>query len=137
MKFIIYIKNNLISVSPDINYYNDVYIYTDDMYEWLKKYKKLTIKEHEYLNYGCKYIYTLKLNKNNIDLMQYNISKKCVSNVINYIQYIYDLTPSEYESLTGETLYKISALSIISYKLIIQIGKSMVRKINETRYKNK
>ena len=69
--------------------------------------------------------------------MQYNISKKCVSNVINYIQYIYDLTPSEYESLTGETLYKISALSIISYKLIIQIGKSMVRKINETRYKNK
>ena len=128
MKFI-YIKNNLVSVSPDINYYNNVDIYINDMYDWLLKYKKLTLREYLYFKGGCRYIYNLKLNKNNIDLMQYNISKNCASKVIKYIKYINSLTPSEYENLTGETVYNINASNVISYNLIIQIGKSLYKSI--------
>ena len=127
MKFI-YIKNNLVSVSPDINYYNDVDIYITDMYDWLLKYKKLTPREYLYFKGGCRYIYyNLKLNENNMDLS--SISKNCASKVIKYIKYITSLTPSEYENLTGETVYNINASNVISYKLIIQIGKSLYKSI--------
>ena len=128
MKFIIYIKNNIVSVSPDVNYYNDVDIYITDMYDWILKYKKLTPREYDYFKGGCIYIYNLK-NENNMDLMQSDISKNCASKVIKYIKYINSLTPSEYENLTGETVYNINASNVISYKLIIQIGKSLYKSI--------
>ena len=128
MKFIIYIKNNIVSVSPDVNYYNDVDIYITDMYDWLLKYKMLTPKGYQYFKGGCRYIYyNLKLNENNMDLS--SISKNCASKVIKYIKYINSLTPSEYENLTGETVYNINASNVISYKLIIQIGKSLYKSI--------
>ena len=125
MKFI-YLKNNFVSVSPDIKYYNDIDIYTDDMYEWLIKYKKLTYTEITYFKYGCKYMHVLNLNGNNMDSMQYNISKNCADNVIKYIKFINALTPSEYE-----TEFNVNVSKLISYNLIIQIGKSMCKNISD------
>ena len=66
-----------------------------------------------------------------MDLMQYNISKNCASKVIKYIKCITSLTPSEYENLTGETVYNINASNVISYNLIMQIGRSMIKIIND------
>ena len=60
-----------------------------------------------------------------------SISKNCASKVIKYIKYINSLTPSEYENLTGETVYNINASNVISYNLIIQIGRSMIKIIKD------